>query len=85
MPPLDKEAGPIDTRGTMGREASSHGMLLFSVTPLELAATHAALVAGLENGTLRPLVGQEFALADAPKAHEAVLAGGAVGKVVINP
>jgi len=75
----------IDPRGTMGREASIHGMLLFGVTPQELAATHAALVAGLENGTLRPLVGQEFALADAPRAHEAVLAGGAVGKVVINP
>jgi NADPH2:quinone reductase len=74
----------IDPRGTMGREAAILGMLLFSVTPHELAATHAALVAGLENGTLRPVVGEEFALADAPRAHEAVLAAGAHGKVVIN-
>ena len=75
----------IDPRGTMGREASIHGMLLFAVAPQDLAAAHAALVAGLENGTLQPLIGQEFSLADAPKAHEAVLAGGALGKIVINP
>jgi NADPH2:quinone reductase len=75
----------IDARGLMGRDASVHGMLLFNVPPAELAATHAALVAGLENRTLRPVVAQEFALADAPRAHEAVLAGGAHGKVVITP
>jgi NADPH2:quinone reductase len=75
----------IEPRGTMGREASIHGMLLFNLAPAELAATHAALVAGLENGTLKPVVGQEFALADAPRAHEAVLAPGAHGKIVIVP
>jgi NADPH2:quinone reductase len=75
----------IDPRGTMGREGAILGMLLFAVTPPELAATHAALVAGLENRTLRPLVGREFSLAEAPKAHEAVLAPGALGKIVINP
>jgi NADPH2:quinone reductase len=73
----------IDPRGTMGREAAILGMLLFSVTPQDLAATHAALVAGLENRTLQPVVGQQFELADAPRAHEAVLAPGAHGKVVI--
>lgn len=75
----------IDPRGLMAREASVLGMLLFNVTPAELATTHAALVAGLENRTLRPVVAQEFALADAPRAHEAVLAGGAYGKIVIVP
>jgi NADPH2:quinone reductase len=74
----------IDPRGTMAREASILGMLLFAVTPQELAATHAALVAGLENRTLRPVVGEEFPLADAPRAHEAVMTPGAHGKVVIN-
>lgn len=75
----------IEPRGTMGREASIMGMLLFNVTPPELASVHAALVAGLENGTLRPVVGREFALDDAPKAHEAVMAPGALGKIVILP
>ncbi len=75
----------IDPRGTMGRDASIHGMLLSNVAPAELAAVHAALVAGLENGTLRPVVGQEFSLDDAPRAHEAVMAHGAHGKIVITP
>lgn len=75
----------IDPRGTMGREASIMGMLLFNVIPPDLASVHAALVAGLENGTLRPVVGREFSLDDAPKAHEAVMAPGALGKIVILP
>lgn len=74
----------IDPRGTMGREASIHGMLLFNVSPAELSSTHAALVAGLENGTLKPVVGHEFPLQDAPKAHEMVMSSGAIGKVVIT-
>lgn len=75
----------IDPRLTMGKEASILGMLLFNVAPQELSATHAALVAGLENRTLRPVVGQEFSLDDASKAHVAVLAPGALGKIVITP
>jgi NADPH2:quinone reductase len=74
----------IDPRGTMGREASILGMVLFNVAPADLAATHAALVAGLDNGTLRPVVGKEFPLDGAPQAHEAVMAPGAFGKVVIT-
>ncbi len=74
----------IDPRGTMAREAAVLGMLLFAVTPQDLAATHAALVAGLENRTLRPVVGEQFPLAEAPRAHEAVMTPGAHGKVVIT-
>ncbi len=36
-----------------------------------------ALVAGLECGTLGPVVGQELRLAEAPRAHRAVLEPGA--------
>jgi NADPH2:quinone reductase len=73
----------IDPRGTMPREAAILGMLLFAVTPADLAATHAALVAGLANKTLRPVVGEEFPLQDAPKAHDAVMKPGAHGKITI--
>jgi NADPH2:quinone reductase len=75
----------IDPRGTMAREAALLGMLLFNVPAPELASIHSALVAGLDNGTLRPLVGREFPLDQAPRAHEAVLQPGALGKVVIVP
>jgi NADPH2:quinone reductase len=43
------------------------------------------LAAGLENGTLNPIVGKEMPLADAAKAHQAVMEPGAFGKVVLIP
>lgn len=75
----------IDPRQTMGRDAAILGMTLFSVTPAELAAIHMALVAGLENATLQPMVGREWSLAEAPQAHEAVLTTRARGKMVLVP
>jgi NADPH2:quinone reductase len=73
----------INPREAMGRDAAILGMTLFNVSPSELASIHAALVAGLENGTLNPVVGQELPLADAPRAHEEVMKPGAYGKIVL--
>lgn len=75
----------IDPRATMTRDASILGMTLMNVSDVERAGIHAALVAGLENNTLRPIVGREFKLADAARAHEAVLEPGAYGKIVLIP
>jgi NADPH2:quinone reductase len=75
----------IDPRATMGRDASILGMSLLNASQQELASIHAALVAGLENGTLRPIVGQEMPLGDAPRAHQAVMEPGAYGKIVLIP
>jgi NADPH2:quinone reductase len=75
----------IDPRGTMGKDAAIMGMLLFNTPPSELASIHSAIVSGLSNGTLNPVVSREFHLADAPKAHEAVLEQGALGKIVLVP
>ena len=75
----------ITPRDLMSRDADVRAMTLFNATPAELAGIHAALAAGLENGTLRPIVGREMALADAAKAHLAVLEPGATGKIVLKP
>ncbi|MGH9899139.1 MAG: NADPH:quinone reductase [Pyrinomonadaceae bacterium] len=75
----------IDPRLAMGREASIHGMWLMNASSGELASIHAALVAGLENKTLRPIVGREFPLAEAAQAHQAVLEPGAYGKIILLP
>ena len=75
----------IDPRGTMARDADIRGMTIMNATEDDLRAIHAALVAGLENRTLRPVVGKELPLADAPNAHEAVLEPGAYGKIVLVP
>lgn len=74
----------IDPRQTMSRDADIRGMTLFNASPADLAEIHAALGAGLRNGTLRPVVGREFPLAEAPAAHEAVMAPGAHGKIVLK-
>ena len=75
----------IDPRATMTRDASILGMTLMNVSDVERMGIHAALVAGLENKTLRPVVGREFKLAEAARAHEAVLEPGAYGKIVLAP
>jgi NADPH2:quinone reductase len=75
----------IDARQTMGRDAAILGMTLFNASPTELASIHAALIAGLGSGALNPVVGREFPLADAPRALEAVLEPGALGKIALIP
>ncbi len=75
----------INPRDGMAKDATIQGMLLFNATDDELRRIHAALYAGFENGSLLPVVGSEFRLEDAPKAHEAVMAPGAFGKIVLIP
>jgi NADPH2:quinone reductase len=73
----------IDPRQAMGRDGAILGMTLFNVPPPDLASIHAAIVAGLASGALNPIVGREMPLADAPRAHEAVMEPGALGKIVL--
>jgi NADPH2:quinone reductase len=75
----------IDARQAMGRDASILGMTLFNVTEAEFVEIHAALIAGLTNGTLNPVVGKEIPLAEAARAHEAIMQPGALGKIVLIP
>ena len=44
----------IDARQTMGRDAAILGMTLMNATAQDRVRIHAALVAGLANGTLTP-------------------------------
>ncbi len=73
----------IDPRDAMQRDVDLRGMVMPNTPPADLASIHAALVAGLENGTLRPVIGKEFSLAEAPQAHRAVMEPGAFGKIVL--
>ena len=75
----------IDPRDTMQRDVDLRGMVLPNTPPAEMASIHAALVAGLENGTLRPVIGKEFPLAEAAQAHRAVMEAVALGKIVLVP
>jgi NADPH:quinone reductase len=73
----------INPRELMGRRASIRAFTLWSITPEEEADIHAGLFAGLENGTLRPVVGKELPLGEAARAHKEILEPGAAGKMVL--
>lgn len=75
----------INPRELMARRASARGFTLWAATEAETREVHAAIAAGLENGTMRPIVGKELSLKDAPQAHQDVLAPGAFGKIVLVP
>ena len=74
----------IDPRLTMGKETAILGTTLWSTTPEEYTQIHAALVAALETGVLRPIVGRELPLEQAADAHRAILSDRAVGKIVLT-
>ena len=73
----------INARLAMNKDAAILGMALFHASPAQLTGIHAALVEGLRNGTLKPVVGQEIPLAQASRAHEAVMEAGHYGKIVL--
>jgi len=75
----------INPRDLMSRRASARGFTIWALTPAEEAEIHAGLFAGLENGTLRPVVEKELPLAEAARAHKEILEPGAAGKIVLVP
>ena len=75
----------INPRGTMAREADIRGVMLFGASQEEFQAMHAAIYAGLEAETLRPVVGAKFALADAASDEAVMQHGGTHGKIILIP
>ncbi len=75
----------ISPRELMTRRGSIHAFTLWGITEAEEDEIHAGLIAGLENGTLRPVIGKELPLAEAFRAHKEVLEPGAFGKIVLLP
>ncbi len=79
--------GPVEVnpRDAMSREAAILGVMLNNVSEQALVEIHAALGAGLADGTLRPVVGKELSLAEAAQSHKLVMEPGALGKIVLIP
>ena len=75
----------ITPRDLMSRRASVRAFTLWAAQPGETAEIHAGLYAGLENGTLRPVVGKQFPLAEAARAHQEILEPGASGQIILVP
>ncbi len=75
----------IAPRDAMTRDADIRAMLLANASDADKASIHAALRAGLENGTLKPVIRLELPLAQAARAHELILEPGALGKIILLP
>jgi NADPH:quinone reductase len=73
----------IDPRLLMRNQGTIVGVMRGSAA--EIAEAHAAISAGLANGSLRPIVGKELPLAEAPRAHHEVIEQKAYGKIVLVP
>jgi NADPH2:quinone reductase len=69
----------------MGKDCAVYGLALWGIPPDEVRRAHEAIIAGLEGGALNPVVGREMPLADAARAHVAVMEPGAHGKIVLIP
>jgi NADPH2:quinone reductase len=74
----------INPRDLMLRDADVRGVMVSNTPPAELAECHAAILAGLNGGTVRPVIGQCLPLADAAQAHKAVLGQGHRGKIILQ-
>jgi NADPH2:quinone reductase len=77
--------GPVEInpRDLMARNADIRGVMVFGTPAPVLTEAHVAIVSGLKSGALRPVVAKSFPLAEAAKAHAAVMAPGAAGKIVL--
>jgi NADPH2:quinone reductase len=76
----------VTPRDIMARRGAVLGFTLWAVTEAEATDIHAGINAGLENGTLRPIVGAEIPLKDAAQSHIDVMKpSGAFGKIVLIP
>jgi NADPH2:quinone reductase len=75
----------IDPRELMGIDGEIRAMSLFNASDAELREIHAALVAGLRDGTLVPVIDEELPLAEAADAHRRVMEDGSHGKIVLVP
>lgn len=73
----------IDARDTMTRDTDIRGMSLAHATDAERAMIYTAMGKQFAAAALKPIVGQEIPLAEAPRAHEAVMKSGSYGKIVL--
>ena len=77
--------GGLDSAEILSRTQGSLFWFTFYQLFVIAVSIHAALGAGLANGTLNPVIGREFPLVQAAEAHGAVMEAGAFGKIVLVP
>ena len=74
----------FNPRLVMGKDADIRGVANWNASPAARATALGDLAAKLADGSLVPLVGREFPLADAAAAQDYVMTSKALGKVVLT-
>jgi NADPH2:quinone reductase len=67
------------------KELDIRGIALWNATPEQMRPAMKDILAGVTEGSVRPIIGREMPLAEAAAAHVAVLEPGAYGKIVLVP
>jgi NADPH2:quinone reductase len=75
----------ITPRDLMARTSSVRGFVLWGISEADEADVHAGIYAGLENESIRPVVGKELPLGEAVRAHKEIMESGARGKTILIP
>lgn len=75
----------FNPRLAMGKDATLFGLSLFNTPEPQMKEIHEAIYAGLSEGSLVPVVGKTFPLAEAAGAHHEVMESKAAGKIVLKP
>jgi len=74
----------ISPNAILGKEIRVIGILVLDITDEELREAGTAVVKGLENGTLDPIIDKEYSMEQAPASHKDIMeSSGAKGKLVI--
>jgi NADPH2:quinone reductase len=74
----------INPRDLMARNADIRGVVIFGTPSPVLTEAHLAIIAGLKEGALCPIIAKTFPLAEAPQAHDLVMSPGRLGKLVLS-
>lgn len=75
----------INPRDTMACDGAILGMSLMNISDQNEKEIHSAIVAGLNNKTLNPVIRCELPLEKASQAHMMVMEPGACGKIILTP
>jgi NADPH:quinone reductase len=75
----------INPRVAMAKDLDIRGLVLWNATAAQVKSMMLDILAGVAEGSLRPVVGREMRLSEAAVAHLAVLEHGVGGKLVLIP
>ncbi len=81
----NRDSIEINPRDAMACDGAIIGMSLMNISDQDENEIHSAIVAGLNNKTLNPVIRCELPLEKASEAHMMVMEPGACGKIILIP